>query len=142
MVQPSKLPIGSIPSKEIRKDQIDLPTPLDYQLPRCGIDMPQAWENKKTYYYPSENTLREEREKKEFVSLFAPAKKSSVVTESNHFSYEMKSPSQKIAEFIEKTLQLVPEKDQEKAIELLFKFSKQELLPLCSFENKNTIKDK
>jgi tRNA-dependent cyclodipeptide synthase len=41
----------------------------------------------------------------------------------------------KFAEFIEKTLQMVPPQEQEKAVEALMRFTTQEILPMCYSKN-------
>jgi hypothetical protein len=46
----------------------------------------------------------------------------------------------KFAEFIEKTLQMVPVQEQERAVDALMKFTAQEILPLCYSNKSNTLK--
>lgn len=50
------------------------------------------------------------------------------------------SISSKFAEFIDKTLQMLPAKEQERAVEALIKFTTQEILPLCYSNNPETLK--
>jgi len=50
------------------------------------------------------------------------------------------SMSIKFAEFIEKTLQMVPVQEQERAVDALMKFTAQEILPLCYSNKSNTLK--
>ena len=50
------------------------------------------------------------------------------------------SRSSKFAEFIEKTLQMLPAQEQERAVEALIKFTTQEILPLCYSNNPETLK--
>lgn len=46
----------------------------------------------------------------------------------------------KMAEFIEKTFQMLPVKDQEKACQELIKFTSQNILPLCYISHENDMK--
>lgn len=50
------------------------------------------------------------------------------------------SISSKFAEFIDKTIQMLPEKEQERAVEALIKFTTQEILPLCYSNKPETLK--
>ncbi len=50
------------------------------------------------------------------------------------------SISIKFAEFIEKTLKMLPPKEQEKAVEALMKFTTQEIIPLYYLENSTVMK--
>lgn len=51
-----------------------------------------------------------------------------------------KSPPQRIGEFIEKAFELLPEHQQEKAMEALIKFASAEILPLCYLDNTRNLK--
>lgn len=92
-------------------------------------------------------------EKKQLVnsSLMHPQKINSNVTssiEKESFStvFSKKSKSSetssttKLTEFIEKTIQMLPPKQQQKAIEELFKFTTQNIIPLYYETSENTIK--
>lgn len=45
----------------------------------------------------------------------------------------------KIAQFMEKTLQMLPPKEQEKAFDAIIKFTTQEILPLCYINSSNVL---
>jgi|SRR5271166_1060159 len=90
----------------------------------CGIDFPPMWTTTKTYHYPAKSSYESV-----FTSQSPPKHSKEYIN-----IVSIKSAEQRRAEFaafIEKTLQLLPEKDQEKAIESLVKFTTNEIIPLC-----------
>lgn len=100
----------------------------------CGIDFPPTYLQKTTTYYPSENQIkeREKANKAAFSSVFSNPIQSTNANENKPYV-------QKVSEFIEKTLELIPPEKKLKATELLIKFTSQELIPLCYAANDNPI---
>lgn len=76
---------------------------------------------------PITNGYSISQEKESFSQIFTPSKSVDI------------SISIKFSEFIEKTLQMLPPKEQEKAVEALMKFTTQEILPLY-YSNSSNLK--
>lgn len=63
------------------------------------------------------------------------------VTKPNSKPEHQKSAAQKVSEFIEKTVELIPEEQQAKAIDLLIKYATKEIIPLCYSPQMNDLKN-
>lgn len=87
-----------------------------------------------TQFNPSKKNTSNERpilsEKESFAPVF------NKISEKLPVAIELSLPV-KVAEFIEKTFQILPHKEQEKAFEALIKFTTQEILPLCYLDRSN-----
>lgn len=98
-----------------------------------GIDLPPMWTTTKTYHYPPKssygsvfNNQSPPQQPKEYIN-FGSVKSA----EQNRLEF---------AEFIEKSLKMLPEKEQKKAIESLVKFTVNEIIPLAYTNDTNTLK--
>ncbi len=105
-----------------------------------GIDFPPMWSNKQVYHYPSESSFNN---RNSFSPVFSnsPPKQNGSPPKQTDFT-DVKTAEQsriEFAEFIEKSLKMLPEKDQKKAIESLVKFTTNEILPLF-YNNTNELK--
>ena len=99
---------------------------IAHSNPPVGLDFPPNYENKTITHYPVECSNR---------STFG-----SVFNKSPYQSPEARNIS-KTLEFIEKALNLLPEKDQAHAVETLIKFTNKEIIPLSYAENTSTLKN-
>lgn len=89
-----------------------------------------------------------------YFTQFAPTEKNNtnnnvILSEKESFSPVFSKPSIKnyvdipipikIAQFMEKTIQMLPPKEQEKAFDAIIKFTTQEILPLCYINNSGVL---
>lgn len=94
-----------------------------------GIDFPPMYSHTRTYYYPSESSINN---RNSFMPVFNNSPKTIDIKEFSN-STDVKTAEQsriEFADFIEKSLKMLPEKEQKKAIESLVKFTTNEILPL------------
>ena len=106
-----------------------------------GIDFPPMWRTQPQYYFPAESSYTNNRNSFSPVFSSSPPKQNGSPPKQTDFT-DVKTAEQsriEFAEFIEKSLKMLPEKDQKKAIESLVKFTTNEILPLF-YNNTNELK--
>jgi hypothetical protein len=119
-VQPNLIPYGNIP---------------------VGLDFPPMWRSPQQYYFPAESSYINNRNSFSPVFSNSSPKQNGSPPKQTDFT-DVKTAEQsriEFAEFIEKSLKILPEKDQKKAIESLVKFTTNEILPLF-YNNTNELK--
>ena len=120
-VQPNLIPYGNIP---------------------VGLDFPPMWRSPQQYYFPAESSYINNRNS--FSPVFnsnSPKQNGSSPKQTDFTDVKTTEQSRiEFAEFIEKSLKMLPEKEQKKAIEALVKFTTNEILPLYYKTDTNTLK--
>ena len=125
---PKKQPLAQIAqNKNVMNERIP------YGNIPVGIDFPPMWTTTKTYHYPSKSS---------YGSVFTNQSPPQQPKEYINFG-SVKSAEQnrlEFAEFIEKSLKMLPETEQKKAIDALVKFTVNEIIPLAYTNDTNTLK--
>ena len=123
-------------NKPIVQNYNTTPSLIPYGNIPVGIDFPPMWRTTQQYYFPAESSFNN---RNSFTPIFNNNSKTTESKDSVNSS-DYKSADQiriEFSEFLEKSLKMLPEKEQKKAIDSLFKFTVNEILPLYTT---NTLK--
>lgn len=127
--QPKNKPENKLENKPVVQNYYTPTNLIPYGNIPVGMDFPPMWRGTQHYHYPAESSFNN---RNSFTPIFnSPQKPTDIKEVSNSTDGKTAEQSRiEFAEFIEKSLKMLPEKEQKKAIESLVKFTTNEILPL------------